>query len=135
MKRIFIILGIILLAGAIFAAEKTAVKPVTKPKPLITFIELGSVSCIPCKQMKPVMAEIEKEYGNKISVVFYDVNKDRQKASDYKIKLIPTQVFLDKKGKEFYRHEGFFPAAEIKKLVDKQLGIKRTEETKPVDKQ
>jgi thioredoxin 1 len=105
---------------------QTSIKKKNKPKPLVTFVELGSVSCTPCKMMKPVMAEIEKAYGDTISVVFHDVSKDRQKASDYKIRVIPTQVFLDKKGKEFYRHEGFFPKEEIIKLVDKQLGIKRT---------
>ncbi len=96
-----------------------------KVKPLVTFVELGSVNCIPCKMMKPVMAEVEKEYGDKISVVFYDVNKERQKATDYKIRVIPTQVFLDKNGKEFHRHEGFYPKDDIIRLVDKKLGIKR----------
>ena len=121
----------VFLIQACRAETKTKEKP--KPKPEITFVELGSESCIPCKLMKPVMAEVEKEYGSKIAVIFHDVNKDRQKASQYKIRVIPTQVFLDKKGKEFYRHEGFFPKEEIVKLVDKKLGIKRTKTT-PTDK-
>ncbi|MFA6542260.1 MAG: hypothetical protein WCT99_11740 [Bacteroidota bacterium] len=29
-------------------------------KPEITFIELGSVNCIPCKKMQPVMKAIEQ---------------------------------------------------------------------------
>lgn len=95
----------------------------TKPK--VTFVELGSVNCIPCKQMQPVMKEIEKKYGNQVKVVFYDVWKADQKkyAEKYGIKLIPTQVFLDANGKEFFRHEGFFPEAEISKILDKQ-GLK-----------
>ena len=35
----------------------------------------------------------------------------------YGIKLIPTQVFLDANGKEFHRHEGFYPEAEIDKIL------------------
>jgi thioredoxin 1 len=136
MKKAIIILSIILLIGVLSAVNKTITKAkaVAKVKPLITFVELGSVNCIPCKQMKPVMAEIEKEYGDKIAVVFHDVNVERQWSSTYKIKLIPTQVFLDSNGKEFYRHEGFFPAKEIMKLVDKKLGIKRTETADSKDK-
>lgn len=126
-KNIIAILIIILLSSTILMAVTKDKSNKNKPKPLVTFVELGSVNCVPCKMMKPVMAEVEKEYGDKILVVFYDVNKDRQKASDYKIRVIPTQVFLDKKGKEFYRHEGFFPKDELMKIVDKQLGIKRTE--------
>lgn len=85
----------------------------------VTFIELGSVNCIPCKQMQPVMKAIEEKYGEQVKVVFYDVWKEDQKkyAKQYGIKLIPTQVFLDANGKEFHRHEGFYPEAEIDKIL------------------
>ena len=88
-------------------------------KPKVTFIELGSVKCIPCKQMQPVMKAIETKYGNLVKVIFYDVWTTEQKpfAKKYGIKLIPTQVFLDEKGKEFFRHEGFYPEKEIDKLL------------------
>ncbi len=85
----------------------------------VTFVELGSVNCIPCKQMQPVMKSIEEKYGDQVKVIFYDVWKDDQKkyAQQYGIKLIPTQVFLDENGKEFFRHEGFYPESEIDKLL------------------
>ncbi|MBE0570123.1 MAG: thioredoxin family protein [Ignavibacteriaceae bacterium] len=88
-------------------------------KPKITFIELGSVNCVPCKMMQPVMKAIEEKYGEQVKVVFYDVWTQEQKkyAQQYKIKLIPTQVFLDENGKEFHRHEGFYPEAEIDKIL------------------
>jgi len=107
-------------------ASKTATKDSTATKkPLVTFIELGSVNCIPCKQMQPVMVAVEKKYGNQVNVVFYDVWKPEQKdyAEKYGIRLIPTQVFLDIDGKEFFRHEGFFPEAEIDKIFLKR-GLK-----------
>lgn len=94
----------------------------------VTFVELGSVNCIPCKQMQPIMKSIEEKYGGQVKVVFYDVWKDDQKkyAQQYGIKLIPTQVFLDAKGKEFHRHEGFYPEAEIDKILQgKGLTIKK----------
>jgi thioredoxin 1 len=82
---------------------------------LVTFVELGSVKCIPCRQMQPVMKAIEEKFGEQIKVVFYDVWKEDQKhfAQKYGIRLIPTQVFLDESGKEIMRHEGFFPEKEI----------------------
>ena len=94
----------------------------------VTFVELGSVNCIPCKQMQPVMKAIEEKYGDQVKVVFYDVWKEDQKkyAQQYGIKLIPTQVFLDANGKEFHRHEGFYPEAEIDKILQgKGLTIKK----------
>ena len=88
----------------------------------VTFVELGSVNCIPCKAMQPVMDSIEKKYGDQIQIVFYDVwQADQRKyAQEYKIKLIPTQVFLDEDGKEIMRHEGFFPEEEIDAFLQKQ---------------
>ena len=94
---------------------KAAAVPV---KAAVTFIELGSVSCIPCKQMQLVMKSVEKKYGSQIKVVFYNVLKGDEEQSDkYGVRLIPTQVFLDSSGKEFSRHEGFYPEAELDRLL------------------
>ncbi len=87
----------------------------TPAKPHVTFIELGSVNCIPCRAMQPVMKAVEEKYGDQVKVVFYDVWKKEQAhfAKEYKVRLIPTQVFLDASGSEILRHEGFFPEKEI----------------------
>ena len=92
----------------------------------VTFVELGSINCIPCKMMQPVMEEVKNEYGENVKVIFYDVWEKSGKpyAKEYKIQAIPTQVFLDKNGKEFFRHLGFFPKEEIDKVLEKQ-GVKK----------
>jgi thioredoxin 1 len=86
----------------------------------ITFLELGSVTCIPCKKMQPVMKSIESRYAGLVKVVFHDVMKEKSFVDQYGIKLIPTQVFLDATGKELMRHEGFFPEEEIDKFLKTQ---------------
>ena len=71
------------------------------------------------------MKNIEKKYGKDVKVVFYDVwtPKGRPFADQYDIKAIPTQVFLDENGKEYSRHEGYFPEEELIKILQKK-GIK-----------
>jgi len=131
MKRLLNLALVIAVFGivSIIAQEKksaTAAKNLLpEKKPLVTFVELGSVKCIPCRQMQPVMKAIERKYGDQVKVVFYDVWKPDQRkyAEQYGIKLIPTQVFLDAAGKELFRHEGYYPEAEIDKLLQKQ-GLK-----------
>jgi thioredoxin 1 len=112
MKKYVVLLFALFLSLSLLAQNK-------EPKPKVTFVELGSVNCIPCKQMQPIMKSVEEKYGEQIKVIFYDVWKSDQKkyAQQYGIKLIPTQVFLDENGKEFHRHEGFYPEAEIDKLL------------------
>lgn len=90
----------------------------------VTFIELGSKNCIPCKKMEPIMEAIKKKYPEQVEVKFYDVrtNEGRPYAKKYGIRVIPTQVFLDAEDNEFYRHQGFFPQKELEKVL-KQEGV------------
>jgi len=75
----------------------------------VTFVELGSVGCIPCDKMQPIMKEIEEEYKGQVKVVFHDVKtaEGQPYKEKFNIRAIPTQVFLDKNGNEYYRHLGF----------------------------
>jgi thioredoxin 1 len=88
-------------------------------KHLITFIELGADRCIPCKAMQPIMKEIAETYADRVQVVFYDVWKDPEPGRKYGVQLIPTQVFVDQKGNEIFRHVGLFPKEEILELLKK----------------
>ena len=92
----------------------------------VTFIELGSVRCIPCMKMEAVLDTVRKKYPKDVKVVFYDVWTEEGKpyAKQYAIELIPTQVFLDANGKEYYRHEGYFEEKEVEKIL-KQKGVKK----------
>jgi thioredoxin 1 len=58
-------------------------------------------------------------FPDRVQVIFYDVWKDQAPAEKYGIQLIPTQVFLDQKGKEIARHVGLFPKEEILELLKK----------------
>jgi thioredoxin 1 len=87
----------------------------------LSFIELGSVRCIPCRQMQTVMRAIEQEYNNQVKVVFHDVATKEGKpyADQYKINTIPVQIVLDEHGKEIYRHEGYLSKEEVSMVFNK----------------
>jgi thioredoxin 1 len=97
----------------------------SEKKHKVTFIELGSVRCIPCQQMQPVMKSIETKYGKEVKVDFHDVWTEAGKpfGVKYGIEAIPTQIFLDETGKEYYRHVGFFPEEELVKILQMK-GVK-----------
>lgn len=123
--KILLVTSLMLSTGCEAQSKKDIEKKMNSEKVKVTFVELGSVNCIPCKQMQPVMKAIEEKYGAQVEIIFYDVWKPEQKkyAQEYGIKLIPTQIFLDENGKEFHRHEGFYPEAEIDKVL-KSKGLK-----------
>ncbi len=87
--------------------------PVADNATLPRLLDLGADKCVPCKMMVPVLDELVKGLDGKLDVVFLDVWKNPQEAKQYKIKLIPTQIFFDPDGKELYRHEGFFSRDDI----------------------
>jgi thioredoxin 1 len=74
--------------------------------------------------MQIVMKSINEKYGKEVNVIFYDVwtPEGRPYGEKYGISAIPTQVFMDEKGKEYFRHEGFFPEEELVKVL-KMKGV------------
>jgi len=118
------ILAAILVFGLLPASLGRAAK--TTPKPVLPrLVDLGAQKCIPCKMMAPVLKELARAYKGKLTVEFVDVWKNRPAVGKYKIKSIPTQIFYDRKGKEFYRHEGFISKEDILAKF-KEQGIKLT---------
>jgi thioredoxin 1 len=104
----------------------------TKPKPtavatkkLPRLVDLGASECIPCKMMMPVIDELAKEYKGKLEVEFIDVWRNPAAAEKYGIRSIPTQIFFDEEGKEFYRHIGYISKENILKIFENH-GIKLT---------
>ena len=91
----------------------------------VTFIELGSVRCIPCQKMQEVIKKTEEKYPTQVKTIFYDVwtKEGKPFGEQYKIDLIPTQIFLDQDGKEYFRHEGYFEFEELEKVLLQKIKI------------
>jgi thioredoxin 1 len=95
--------------------EKKVNNPITAAlkNSLPTMVDFGSTTCLPCIQMKPIMEELRSELTGKANIIFINVNEQPVLTRQYKITLIPLQVFFDKSGTEIYRHIGFFPKDSI----------------------
>jgi FKBP-type peptidyl-prolyl cis-trans isomerase 2 len=87
-----------------------------------TLAEFGSSTCIPCKQMKPILEELAVEYEGKLNVVIVEVYEQRSLTQQYGIMAIPTQIVFDSNGKEVTRHMGLWPREEIIAQL-KKMGV------------
>ncbi|MDY6849975.1 MAG: thioredoxin family protein [Geoalkalibacter sp.] len=76
-------------------------------------VDLGADKCIPCKMMAPILDELEQEYAGCMEVQFIDVWKHRDRAAEYGVKMIPTQIFYDETDKELFRRSGFIGKEDI----------------------
>lgn len=61
-------------------------------KGMVTMVDLGAKSCIPCKMMAPILERMEKRYAGKAAIIFLDVWKDPAPARHFGIRAIPTQI-------------------------------------------
>ena len=65
--------------------------------------------CPPCKQLKPTIEALEKEYEGKIEIKSIDSDQNKELAQKFNVQAIPTLIFLDAKGNELSRIVGLVP--------------------------
>ncbi len=87
-----------------------------------TMAEFGASGCVPCDMMQPILEKFKKKYLNQLNVVFVNVRENQRLAARFGIRAIPVQVFYDTKGKEVFRHQGFYGEEEVLKQI-KKLGV------------
>ena len=87
-----------------------------------TLAEFGASTCIPCKQMKPVLEQLAIEYEGKLNVVIIEVYEQMELTRSYRIMTIPTQIAFDASGKEVTRHIGLWPKEQIIAQL-KKMGV------------
>ncbi|MGC8604330.1 MAG: thioredoxin family protein [Desulfomonilaceae bacterium] len=85
-------------------------------------LEFGRGWCIPCKYMKPILEDMAKAYAGKAIVTPVDMDANKALVRDFKIRMMPTQVFLTPDGKEFFRNEGTLERQNIVQVFAK-MGI------------
>ena len=95
-------------------------------------LDLGATKCIPCKMMAPILEKLKQEYAGRLEVEFIDVWQNPDAAKQYKIGMIPTQIFYGDTGKEMFRHVGFIGREDILAKW-KEFGIDLSHQPIPAD--
>jgi thioredoxin 1 len=101
------------------AAEGKINLPALMSKQVPILLEFGRGWCKPCKYMKPILEDVSKAYAGKAIVTTVDMDANKDLVRDFKIRLMPTQVFLLPDGKEFFRNEGTLEREQIAQVFAK----------------
>ncbi len=112
-KNIIIILLIFLVPIITYAVisknQTVSAAKVVNGQPKI--VKFSSKLCIDCKKIKTCFDELKPKYQDKISFVEYDVQSNDKEVSNaidkYGVTLVPTVIYIDSKGQETRRTEGF----------------------------
>ena len=106
-------------------AESAKDNPLDKARATgkVTLAVFSAASCCGPDKMLPVIGTVRGKYSDKINIVYIEPRNEQILSARYGIRSIPTQIFFDAKGKEFFRHSGFLQESDIfAKLND--VGIK-----------
>ncbi len=85
-----------------------------------TFLEFGAENCSACRKMVKVLDETRNVYGSRVNVVFLNAMQpfNQELMKYYGVASIPTQVLLDKKGEEYFRHSGYISLSDLENNFD-----------------
>ncbi|MDO9535279.1 MAG: thioredoxin family protein [Bacillota bacterium] len=89
---------------------------------LPVMIDFGADACDPCKEMAPLLKELNMEYRGKAVIKFVDVWRNQSAAEGFPLRVIPTQFFFDKDGNTYAYHEGGMDKASIIEVLE-ELGV------------
>ena len=74
--------------------------------------------------MAKMMTELGAAYQGRAAFIFIDVWKHREVMDECGIDRMPTQIFYDQEGEEFFRHEGFMTKKAIVEKVEQLISKK-----------
>jgi thioredoxin len=114
LSRPLVILTYLLLSG-FFLVQSASAQPPTKPHP--TILEFSREYCPMCAYMQKTLGQLKAKYGDQIEVRILYYDPDDKLFKQYKVAIVPTQVFLDASGKEVFRQTGVFTLYELEKKL------------------
>lgn len=83
----------------------------------LVLADFYSDSCVPCKRLSPVLAELEEAYGDALKVVRININFDLPLAEQYEVQAAPTLIFFQN-GAEKDRRKGLVKKAELMEIIN-----------------
>ena len=109
LRKLLCLMFCLLVMGIGLVSSQVRAESTSLPK----LIDLGADKCIPCKMMMPILDELKEQLAGQLDVEFIDVWKNRDRAAEFAVQMIPTQIFYGPDGKELFRHQGFYAKEDI----------------------
>lgn len=83
-------------------------------------VEFYSDGCLGCKQISPVLGELEDEYEKQIKIVKVNALFSEELKIKYDIEVYPT-ILIFREGKEAVRLKGIVSQEELEKAIQENI--------------
>jgi len=88
--------------------------------PVPTLVSFWAPWCGPCRMIKPVLEQVQEEYGEKLKLVQINTDENQETATEYGIRSIPT-LMLFKDGERIDTIIGAVPKATLETKLAQKL--------------
>jgi thioredoxin 1 len=126
-----LMMGLLTMISTSTAAEPKIDLRALASKRMPVLLEFGRGWCIPCKYMKPILEDMARAYAGRAIVTTVDMDVNKDLVRDFRVRMMPTQVFLTPDGKEFFRNEGTLEREQIAQVFAK-MGVPAAMSQAPV---
>ncbi len=87
---------------------------INQDKPVL--IDFFATWCGPCQMLAPILNEVKDYFGDKISIIKIDVDKNQDLAAKFQVRGVPTMM-LFRKGSQLWRQSGVLQKEDIIQII------------------
>lgn len=84
----------------------------------VVLVDFSAEWCGPCQTLAPILHEVKEHYGDDLSIIKIDIDKNQALAKSFAVQGVPTMI-LYKDASQVWRQSGVLPKSEIIKIIDR----------------
>ena len=89
---------------------------IIQQNPLV-LVDFSATWCGPCQMLAPILKDLKTHYGEALSIIKIDVDKNNALASSYRVQGVPTLI-LFRDGQQVWRQSGVLTVQQLIADVD-----------------
>src|SRR5690606_39600401 len=82
----------------------------------LVLVDFSAEWCGPCQTLAPILKEVKEQFGDGLSVIKIDVDKNNALARSFSVQGVPTLI-LYKSGQQVWRQSGLLTRSDLISII------------------
>lgn len=84
----------------------------------LVLVDFSAEWCGPCQTLAPILKEVKEQFGENLSVIKIDVDKNNALARSFSVQGVPTLI-LYKSGQQVWRQSGLLTRSDLIAIIQR----------------